>query len=239
MKRIILHWSAGGHAVSALDRQHYHFIIDGGGAVHEGNHKPEANTGFLRSGTYAAHTLNANTDSIGVALAAMAGAAERPFSPGRAPITEAQVSALVRLCADLCRRYGIPVTRKTVLSHAEVQPTLGIAQRGKWDIAWLPGMGGPGDPVMVGDMLRERIAAAMGSAETTHAAEYPTLQRGDISTLVSKAQALLMAKGHDPKGVDGNFGPRTRTAVISFQTARGIPASGVINAATWAALLKG
>jgi hypothetical protein len=111
-------------------------------------------------GQYAAHTLNCNTGSIGVAVAAMAGAVERPFNPGKAPITPAQVEGLVKLVRDLCRGYGIPVTRETVLSHAEVQPTLGIKQRGKWDIAWLPGMDAPGDPVKVGDHLRGLIAAA-------------------------------------------------------------------------------
>ncbi len=28
MKRLIWHWSAGTHTPSALDRQHYHFVID-------------------------------------------------------------------------------------------------------------------------------------------------------------------------------------------------------------------
>jgi hypothetical protein len=32
----------------------------------------------------------------------------------------------------------VPVTPKTVLSHAEVQANLGIKQKGKWDIAILP-----------------------------------------------------------------------------------------------------
>lgn len=237
MKRIILHWSAGGNAVSDLDRRHYHFIIDGTGKVHAGNHKPAANE-RPRARQYAAHTLNCNTGSIGVSLAGMVGAVERPFNPGNQPITDAQVDALVTLCADLCRRYGIEVMRRTVLSHAEVQATLGIAQRGKWDISWLPGMSGPGDPVAVGDQLRERIAAAMGSARTI-VDDHPTLQRGDVSALVSKAQALLLAAGFDPKGIDGNFGRATRTVVMSFQAARGIPATGVITPATWAELLKG
>lgn len=238
MKRITLHWSAGTHSVSPLDRRHYHFIIDGAGAVHNGNYRPEANE-RPRAGQYAAHTLNCNTGSIGVSLAGMVGAVERPFNPGRQPITDAQVDALVTLCADLCRRYGIAVTRQTVLSHAEVQPTLGISQRGKWDISWLPGMAGPGDPVAVGDQLRARIATAMGSAQTVTAPDHPTLQRGDVSALVSKAQALLLAAGHDPGSIDGNFGGKTRAAVVSFQAARGLPATGTITAATWAALLKG
>lgn len=236
MQRIIMHWSAGAHSVSALDRQHYHFIIDSGGAVHDGDHPPEANERPV-AGRYAAHTLNCNTGSIGVALAAMAGAVEAPFSQGRYPITDAQVEALAALCARLCARYGISVTRKTVLSHAEVQPTLGIKQRGKWDIAWLPGMDRPGDPVAVGDALRARIATAMGSAQTITTPDHPTIQRGDVGPLVTKAQSLLLAAGFDPRGVDGIFGRGTKNAAMKFQAHHGLAADGIIGRDTWARLL--
>lgn len=158
MKRIIMHWSAGTHTVSNLDREHYHFIIDGSGKVHTGTHTPEdnLNTG---DGRYAAHTRGCNTAAIGVAVAAMAGAVERPFNAGKYPITPAQVTALVKLVRELAAKYGIPITRETVLSHAEVERTLKIKQRGKWDIAWLPGMLQTGDPVQVGDHIRGLIKA--------------------------------------------------------------------------------
>lgn len=158
MQRIILHWTAGANTPSQHDLQSYHFIVAGDGSVVKGKWPVEANRKPVR-GQYAAHTLNCNTGSIGVAVAAMAGAVERPFDPGKQPITQAQIDGLVRLVRDLCRGYGIPVTRQTVLSHAEVQPTLGIKQKGKWDIAWLPGMDKPGDPVKVGDTLRGLIDA--------------------------------------------------------------------------------
>ena len=162
MDRIILHWTAGTHRANATDRRHYHYIIEGDGTVIEGQFPPEANArGPLISGRYAAHTASLNTGSIGVALAAMHGARERPFDPGAHPITPAQIEALARLCADLCRRYDIAVTRRTVLTHAEVQPTLGVRQAAKWDVAWLPGMAGPGDPIEVGDRLRLRIGDAL------------------------------------------------------------------------------
>lgn len=187
MERLIIHWSAGTHTVSALDRQHYHYIIDGAGAVHRGDHPVSANAGPLVAGRYAAHTLNANTGSIGIALAAMVGAVERPFNAGRYPITPAQVDALARLCADLCRDYTIPVTRKTVLTHAEVQPTLGIAQRGKWDISWLPGMSAPGNPVTVGDTIRARVTAA------AFAAPDPVEQPLTLESLAARVAALEAA----------------------------------------------
>jgi hypothetical protein len=87
----------------------------------------------------------------------MVGAVERPFSSGQAPITKEQVDALVALTARLAAQYDIPVTRETVLTHAEVQTTLGVKQRNKWDIMWLPGMTGPDNPVVVGDKLRGLI----------------------------------------------------------------------------------
>lgn len=160
LTRIHLHWTAGGHRPTDLDRSHYHYLIDSAGDVHKGRWPVGANIA-PRPGAYAAHTLNANTGAIGVGLCGMLGAVERPFSAGKAPLTAAQVDAAARLVADLCRQHSIPVTRRTVLTHAEVQPTLGIAQRGKWDITWLPGMDRPGEPVAVGDVLRRMISEAM------------------------------------------------------------------------------
>lgn len=156
LKRIILHWTAGGGKPSGLDREHYHYLVDREGRVSHGRFAPEANIKPLR-GAYAAHTLNCNTGSIGIGLCGMVGANERPFSAGAAPLTDMQIDAACALARSLCRKYGISVTRETVLSHAEVQPTLGIKQRGKWDIAWLPGMAAAGDPVQIGDRLREKI----------------------------------------------------------------------------------
>src|SRR5690606_34250255 len=94
-----------------------------------------------------------------VAFAAMRGAVERPFKAGPAPITEAQLAAMVTLCQRLCREHSIPVSPETVLSHAEVQGTLGIAQRGKWDVTWLSDMAAPASARSVGDRLRAAIAA--------------------------------------------------------------------------------
>jgi len=161
VKRIILHWTAGTNTPNSTDLKAYHFVIAGNGQVMPGLFPVSANVPPLRSGRYAAHTLNCNSDSIGVSLAAMAGAVESPFNPGKYLITEAQLSALAQTVVDLSRQYGIPITRTTVLTHAEVQPTLGIAQKNKWDIRWLPGMAKPGDAVAVGDVIRARALALM------------------------------------------------------------------------------
>ena len=160
IKRIHWHWTAGGHFPNAIDLAAYHFLIDRNGRVHHGKFPWQANVKIVGQ-NYAMHTARANTGAIGLALCGMAGARERPFSPGSSPLTELQVDTLVEFTALLCKEHAIHVTRKTVLSHAEVQPTLGIAQKNKWDICWLPGMSGPGDPIKVGDELRLRVMEAM------------------------------------------------------------------------------
>lgn len=160
MQRIIVHWTAGGHKASATDRKHYHLLLEGDGTLVRGNPSIALNQAPVKAG-YAAHTLNCNSGSIGVSLCGMAGAVERPFQAGKSPITMEQWAALPAVIAALCRRYSIPVTPSTVLSHAEVQATLGIAQRGKWDIAILPF-----DPALntarkVGDSLRAAVKARL------------------------------------------------------------------------------
>lgn len=160
LHRIVMHWTAGAYGVIALEREHYHLLIASDGHVVPGALKPEANAD-CSDGQYAAHTRALNTGSIGISIDAMAGAVEHPFDHGPDPITEAQVASLAREVADLCTTYDIPVSRYSVLCHAEVQPTLGVWQRNKWDISWLPGMKAPGDPIAVGDDLRARIRAEL------------------------------------------------------------------------------
>jgi N-acetyl-anhydromuramyl-L-alanine amidase AmpD len=157
LKRIILHWTAGGAAASALDLEHYHFVVNQDGLVRTGKLPPEANAVIKAGQSYAAHTRSCNTGSIGVAVAGMSLAIHSPFHPGTNPLQPGQMRALYGFVQQLAKTYAIPITRQTVLTHAEVQPTLGIKQSGKWDIAWLPGMAKPGDPVAVGDIIRAAI----------------------------------------------------------------------------------
>lgn len=136
--RVILHWTAGAHKASDFDRKHYHILIENDGKLIRGKPSIALNSLPKAKAGYAAHTRMCNTGSIGVSLCCMAGAVERPFNAGRFPLTKAQWDKASEVVADLCRRYGIKVTPKTVLSHAEVGANLGIPQRGKWDIAKLP-----------------------------------------------------------------------------------------------------
>lgn len=156
LHRIHLHWTAGAYGAIAMELRAYNELVDQNGDVHSGVFRPEAQANY-RVGRAASHTLNANTGAIGLAVDAMAGAVERPFSAGSAPITAVQLDALCERAAHYAALYEIPITRTSILTHAEVQKTLGIQQRFKWDITWLPDMPGPGDAIAIGDRLRAMI----------------------------------------------------------------------------------
>ncbi len=154
MNRIILHWTGGAHKPNSRDRSHYHFLVDGDGMVIPSI--PVENNAAPLSPGYAGHTLNCNTNSIGVAICACLNANENPLDFGSYPPTARQLGALVELVASLCRQYHIPVDSHHVLTHGEVQHNLGIRQRGKWDLNALPHIQGPG-----GDYLRRAIKGSL------------------------------------------------------------------------------
>lgn len=162
IERIIVHWTAGGHKASGLDLTHYHLLIEGDGKLVRGLPTIDGNgIGSGQIGRRASHTLNCNTGSIGVSLCCMARAVESPFNAGPSPMTREQWDALTPVLAALVRRYGAAVTDKTILTHAEVQPNLGIRQRGKWDItrlAFEPSIIGA---KACGDLMRDRLRRAL------------------------------------------------------------------------------
>lgn len=135
MNKIIIHWSAGAYTPNATDLEHYHFLIDGEGKKHNGKFKPEDNEN-CNDGKYAAHTGGGNTGAIGVSMCAMAGF-NSAASCGNYPITPVQLEACFKLCAELCKKYNIPV--ENVWTHYE----FGInhpdtTSHGKIDIIYLP-----------------------------------------------------------------------------------------------------
>jgi N-acetyl-anhydromuramyl-L-alanine amidase AmpD len=157
MKRIVIHWTAGSNKVSPIDKEHYHYIVDGDGNVVAGDHKVEDNLSTA-DGIYAAHTRGANAGAIGVSMAGMMDA-QGPGKLGKYPLKKAQWDACMALVQTLAKKHKIPVSRSTILTHAEVEKTLGIKQRGKIDIAF----GVPGKPELdtatkVGDYIRSLVA---------------------------------------------------------------------------------
>jgi len=238
MERVIVHWTAGGHKATAYDRKHYHLLVEGDGTIVPGIPSIALNEAPVKKG-YAAHTLRCNSGAIGVALCCMAEAEERPFDPGPAPMTERQWQVLARVVAELCRRYAIRVGPRTVLSHAEVQGTLGIKQRGKWDIARLAfDAAGPQDARGCGDLLRalvQKHAVAATAAELAPAAPAkaaaPDARRAPSPDTVRQVQQRLAQLGYHEVGeVDGRVGKRTSSAIVAFRLDNGLPLSTAIDA---------
>ena len=64
----------------------------------------------------------------------------------------------------------------------------------------------------------------------------PVLRQGSSGPEVTNLQQKLKDLGFDPNGVDGNFGPGTKAAVLAFQQSKGLQADGIAGPATLAAL---
>lgn len=155
MKRIIIHWTAGGHVPNSTDLKHYHFLIDKYGRVNNGIFKPEDNENCY-DGKYAAHTGGGNTGSIGISLCGMCGYSS-PNALGPYPINKIQCETLFSLIAKLCKKYNIKISKDTVMTHYEFgqkYPT--STSYGKIDIIYLP----PYPTVLkkdVGDFIRTKV----------------------------------------------------------------------------------
>jgi hypothetical protein len=147
ISRVHWHWTVGWNKANDTDKEHYHAVFEGDGTevlCHEWD-------------DLLAHTRNANSGAVGLSLCGMVKALERPFSAGPEPITAAALASMAKRTANLCVAFDIPVSRWSTLSHSEIQPTLAIPQRQKWDINFLPGMTGPTDPITAGDRIRAMV----------------------------------------------------------------------------------
>jgi peptidoglycan hydrolase-like protein with peptidoglycan-binding domain len=65
---------------------------------------------------------------------------------------------------------------------------------------------------------------------------WPLEQEGSKGEDVRTVQYLVTAQGHST-GVDGVFGPLTKSAVEAFQSSRGLGADGVVGPQTWSQLI--
>jgi carboxyl-terminal processing protease len=72
------------------------------------------------------------------------------------------------------------------------------------------------------------VIAASNSSERLPAAVDQLLARD----MIQQAQLQLKVAGYDPGRTDGIFDEKTSAAVRQYQTARGIPVSGLLDAPT-------
>lgn len=69
------------------------------------------------------------------------------------------------------------------------------------------------------------------------ASGYPLTQQGSKGPYVLIAQDALQTLGFDTGGLDGVFGTKTRTAVITYQANNGLSQDGKIGNLTWNSLM--
>lgn len=134
-KRIVLHWTAGTYKPNAIDKAHYHFLIDQYGVVHKGDYKPEDNLDCT-DGHYAPHTGGGNTGAIGIALCGNYGFT-LTAKQSLYPLTREQFEAMWKLSAELCLKYNLKPTDCVThayfgLTHPET------TSAGKIDIIHIP-----------------------------------------------------------------------------------------------------
>ncbi|MEM6754332.1 MAG: peptidoglycan-binding protein, partial [Cyanobacteria bacterium P01_C01_bin.38] len=84
---------------------------------------------------------------------------------------------------------------------------------------------------------RRITAVADGNMTEYQPASAPTLRRGSRGQAVRDVQMLLNQNKFYYGKMDGIYGPRMYSSVVSFQRSRNLPATGVINAKTWEALI--
>lgn len=156
MKRIIIHWTAGTNQPNGTDYLHYHYLINGDGLIVKGKYKPEDNLNCY-DGKYAQHTGGGNTGSIGVSMCGMYVPAKTPIQQTKYPLTKKQVESCFKLCAELCKKYNIPITAQTVLTHYEFgKANPKTSSAGKIDIIYLPPY--PEQTVnKIGDFIRNKV----------------------------------------------------------------------------------
>ena len=100
-------------------------------------------------------------------------------------------------------------------------PATAVAAHGSAEPATARANGGP-----PGDVRLGHAVLALGSGYST--------PHG--SPLVRVLQRHLRLVGYPPGPIDGLYGPRTRQAVVAFQTAHGLEVDGVVGPHTWTAL---
>ncbi|WP_436663923.1 peptidoglycan-binding domain-containing protein [Alicyclobacillus acidoterrestris] len=64
----------------------------------------------------------------------------------------------------------------------------------------------------------------------------PTISYGSVGSAVTTLQKDLKSLGYSVGPIDGDFGPKTLSAVKSFQQAHKLTVDGVVGPQTWSAL---
>jgi N-acetyl-anhydromuramyl-L-alanine amidase AmpD len=137
LNKITLHWTAGRNIPNAEEMKHYHYLIDANGLLYKGFYAPEDNLNCV-DGKYAQHCGGGNTNNIGVAFCGCSVPKGIPVKDTAYPLTRKQLEKGFELCAQLCKKYNIPIDKAHVFTHYEfglAHPKTSSA--GKIDITYM------------------------------------------------------------------------------------------------------
>ncbi|HEY9851816.1 MAG TPA: N-acetylmuramoyl-L-alanine amidase [Leptolyngbyaceae cyanobacterium] len=124
-----------------------------------------------------------------------------------------QWNSLVELCAALCS--GCNINPDNIKGHRDFKAT---KCPGDWLYDQLP-------------RLRQEVRQKLAPPTTP-------LKKGVKGTKVKDTQLYLQAWSFNPGLIDGIFGSLTETAVMAFQKSRGLAENGIVEEATWNALIS-
>lgn len=141
--------------------------------------------------------------------------------------------------------FGTYATQRSGSAGAQVEAVQQLLNEQGFDAGAVDGAFGAGTASAVTAFQKARGLDADGvvGARTWTAllAAGPTasLRQGASGDGVKRLQRALTAALGSTVGIDGSFGPATRTAVRAYQSGRGLTADGIVGAGTWTALQSG
>jgi len=118
LNKITIHWTAGRNIPNAEEMKHYHYLIDSNGLLYKGFYAPEDNLNCA-DGKYAQHCGGGNTNNIGVAFCGCYVPKGVNVKDTKYPLSRKQLEKGFELCADLCKKYNIPIDKTHVFTHYE------------------------------------------------------------------------------------------------------------------------
>lgn len=111
-------------------------------------------------------------------------------------------------------------------------PGVKLGRHKDFDSTACPGRYFPYDTIISG------TSAASITEKEVCSVELPILQKGDESGCVRTLQILLNKYNNAALDEDGDFGPKTHTAVQNYQRSRRLGIDGIVGPQTWTKLLK-
>jgi N-acetyl-anhydromuramyl-L-alanine amidase AmpD len=184
---------------------------------------------FVAEADTAYHARAANPYSIGI---------EHEYDPRHAiPHTNAQYRSSALLVCAIAKRYGIPTDRKHIIGHNEVPGTDHSDPGPTWNWTYYMSLVNACSWQRPQPVARAALRTVSGQGYVPAAGlEFDNV--GDEVLLLQWDLAHLGFMEPDDVAAGGSrFGPLTEEAVTAFQSAKGVPSTGVYGDLTAAALV--